>query len=100
MKQAQEMQKKMELLQEEIGERVFDGSAGGGMVTVSLSGKGLLQSVSVDESLLNKDEKEVLEDLIVAAFNNAKKDADDATSEAMQNAMGGMGLPGGMKLPF
>ncbi|MET0154683.1 MAG: YbaB/EbfC family nucleoid-associated protein [Rickettsiales bacterium] len=100
MQQAQAMQKKMEQLQEEIARREFDGVSGGGMVKVRINGKGEALSVELDPSLMNKDEKDVAEDLIAAAFNNAKKEADDATSHAMRQAMGGMGLPAGMKLPF
>jgi DNA-binding YbaB/EbfC family protein len=100
MQQAQAMQKKMEKLQEEIGNKTFTGTSGGGMVTVTINGKGILQSVRIDESLLNKDEKDVLEDLIVAAFNNAKKDADEESSSAISGAMGELSLPPGFKLPF
>jgi len=100
MQQAQNMQKKMESLQKELEEKTFTGNAGGGMVTVTLRGKGVAESLNIDPSLLNSEEKEVLEDLIVAAFNNAKKELDEASSSIMQDAMGGLSLPQGFKLPF
>lgn len=100
MQQAQAMQKKIETLKEEAAAQEYTASAGAGAVEVTVTGAGEARKVTVDPSLLSVDEKEVLEDLLVAAFNNAKKNADDATGDAMQNAMGGLGLPAGFKLPF
>jgi DNA-binding YbaB/EbfC family protein len=100
MKQAQSMQKKMSEEQEKLASSEFEGSAGGGMVKVTISGKGELKSLKIDPSLIDPEDPEVLEDLIVAAFNNAKKDADEATGSAMSDMAGGLGLPPGFKMPF
>ncbi len=99
MKQAQEMQSKLQQAQEELAEQIFEGKAGGGLVTVTVSGKSEMKSVAIDPSLLTPDEKEVLEDLIVAAFNDAKSSAERAYGDMMSNVAGGM-LPPDMKLPF
>ena len=100
MKQAQEMQKKISSMQEELEQREVEGSAGGGMVQCTLSGKGNLLKLNVDVSLIDPAEKEVMEDLIIAAFNDAKKKVEDMFSDEMGKVAGGMGLPAGMKLPF
>jgi hypothetical protein len=100
LKQAQEMQQKMGEMQQKMGETVVEGSSGGGMVKVALSGKGDVHKIKIDPSLLNKEEGEILEDLLVAAFHDAKGKADAQMSEQMQRLTGGMGLPGGMKFPF
>ncbi len=100
MKQAQQMQQKIQDMQEEIQAKEFEGSAGGGMVNITINGKGIMRKIALDDSLIDKDEKEILEDLIIAAFNEAKKKADDATADAMSDATSGMNLPAGMKLPF
>jgi DNA-binding YbaB/EbfC family protein len=100
MKQAQQMQKKMADAQEKIAQSEFEGTSGGGLIKLTISGKGEVKKLKIDPSLIDPSDPEVLEDLIVAAFNNAKKDADAATEGAMSGAMGGMGLPAGFKLPF
>lgn len=100
MKQAQEMQSKLLKMQEEMENKAYDGSAGGGMVKLSLSGKGKLLSVQIDPSLLVTDEKEVLEDLLVAAHHDAKQKAEAESGDAMSKLTGGMNLPAGFKLPF
>lgn len=100
MKQAQKMQKKMEQMQEELAQKEYEGTSGGGMIKIVISGKGLVKNLKIDPSLIDPSDPEVLEDLIVAAFNNAKKEADEATEGAMSDAMGGMGLPAGFKMPF
>lgn len=100
MKQAQQMQKKMEALQAQLAEKEFNGASGGGMINVTINGKGELKKLKIDPSLVNVDDVEMLEDLIVAAFNNAKKEADTASSDAMSGALGGLGLPPGFKMPF
>ncbi len=100
LKQAQEMQTKMAALQEKLGEEESEGSSGGGMVKMTLNGKGNLLKVSIDPSLLSADDKEMLEDLIVAAFNDAKGKVESAFSDQMGQLTAGMGLPPGMKLPF
>ena len=100
MKQAQEMQAKMAEMQEKLGELEVTGAAGGGMVTVTLSGKSDMRRIKIDPALVNADEVEVLEDLIVAAFNDAKVKVEAAVSEKMSELTGGLELPPGMKLPF
>lgn len=98
MKQAQAMQKKMVEMQENIAKQEYEGTAGGGLVTVKVTGKGDLINLKIDPKLIDPEEKEMLEDLIVAAFNDAKKKADANANDAM----GGLtaGLPGGFKMPF
>lgn len=100
MKQAQNMQKKMQEMQEALESKEYQGSSGGGLVNVTLSGKGLLLRVSIDESLMTPDEKEMMEDLIVAAFNDAKQKVDSEAQGSMQSAFGNLGLPPGFKMPF
>lgn len=100
MKQAQEMQKKLADMQANLEAQEVDGSAGGGAVTLRINGKKQLLKVNIDESLLNVSEKEVLEDLLIAAFNDANGKVDTMTSDQMSKATSGMGLPPGMKLPF
>lgn len=100
MKQAQAMQKKMEQAQEKLAAAEFEGKAGGDMVKVIVNGKGDVVKLSLDKNIVDPDDVEVLEDLIVAAFNDAKKKADAEASSAMSGVAGGMGLPPGMKLPF
>lgn len=99
-KQAQEMQQKMAQMQEKMGEITMEGTAGGGLVTVTLSGKGDLKKVKIDPTLLNKEEGEILEDLLVAAFRDGKEKVDTYMGEQMQQVTGGLSLPGGMKFPF
>lgn len=100
MKQAQAMQKKMEETQERIANTEYVGTSGGDMVKVTITGKGILKKLKIDPSLIDPEDSEMLEDLIVAAFNNAKKDADADSSGAMADVMGGLGLPPGFKMPF
>jgi len=100
MGKVQEMQAKMAQMQEEIENSIVDGSAGGGMVTVSLSGKGELKALKIDPSLLSPDEKEILEDLIIAAHNDALVKAEATKAEKMQEITAGLPIPPGMKLPF
>jgi len=100
MKQAQEMQNKIAAMQAKLEEEESEGSSGGGMVVVTLSGKGLVKKLSIDKSLIDPNEKEMLEDLIIAAFNDAKNKIDTHVSEQMAKMTSGMGLPAGMKLPF
>lgn len=99
MKQATAMQEKMQKMQEEIANERFEGKSGGGLVTITTSGSGEMHKVNIDASLMKEDEKDILEDLIVAAYNNAKKKAEVASSQRMSDAFGGK-LPAGMKLPF
>jgi len=100
MKQAKEMQAKMETMQEELAEAEAQGVSGAGLVTVTLSGKGDMRSISIDPSLLNKDEGEILEDLIIAATNDAKGKVEQLMAEKTQELTSGLPLPPGMKLPF
>ena len=97
MRQAQEMQKKMQKIQEDLGNSEYEGAAGGGMVKVVITGSGLAKKVALDASLVNQSEKEILEDLIVAAFNDARKKADDSSNESIRAATNGISLPAGLK---
>ncbi|MDR1693712.1 MAG: YbaB/EbfC family nucleoid-associated protein [Lactobacillaceae bacterium] len=99
MKQAQTMQKKMEEQQKKLEASEFEGSSAGGMVKITINGKFETKKVAIDKTLVVADEADILEDLIVAAFNDAKTKVDKTTSEAMQGAAGGLNL-GGLKLPF
>ncbi len=100
MKQAQAMQKKMVEMQEKLANTEFTGTSGGGAITIAINGKGAMLNISIDPSLVDKDEVEVLEDLIMAAFNDAKKKADASSEDQLSGAMGGLSLPPGFKMPF
>jgi nucleoid-associated protein EbfC len=100
MKQAQEMQARMAEMQAKLAEVEMNGSSGGGMVQVTLNGKGEMRRVKIDRSLMLPDEAEVLEDLIVAATNDAKTRVEAHLQEEMSKLTGGLQLPPGMKLPF
>lgn len=100
MQQAQEMQAKMQEAQAKIEETTADGIAGAGLVTVTLKGKGELISVRIDPSLL-EDDAEIIEDLIKAAHNEARKNLDQAMESAMKEATSGFsGMMPGFKMPF
>jgi DNA-binding YbaB/EbfC family protein len=98
MKQAQAMQQKLQDAQAELENLEVDGTAGGGVVTVKVTGKGSLKSINIDPSLMNPDEKEILEDLIVAAMNDARTKAERVTQERMESLTKGLPLPPGLKL--
>lgn len=100
LKQAQQMQAKMQEMQAELELREVQGTAGGGMVTVTLNGKSEMKSIKIDPALMKEDEREVLEDLIKAAHADAKGRADREMAEQMQKMTAGLPLPPGMKLPF
>ena len=100
MKQAKDMQKKMATAQEQVADLTAIGRSGGGLVTVTLAGGGNMKSLEIDPSLLTGEDKEVVEDLIIAAFQDAKVKLDQAQAEAMKSAMGDIQLPPGMNLPF
>lgn len=100
MKQAQQMQAKMEEMQKRLGDVEASGQAGAGMVTCTVSGKGELKKVKFDKAMIDPDDLEMLEDLVVAAFNDAKTKVDALVAEETSKLMGGMKLPAGMKLPF
>ena len=98
MKQATQLQSKMQELQAELDQIEVAGSAGGGMVTVRLSAKGDMKGVEVDDSLLKPGEKAILEDLLVAAHADARRKAEAVMQEKMKGLTGGLPLPPGMKL--
>jgi DNA-binding YbaB/EbfC family protein len=98
MKQAQDMQSKMQDAQASLEELTVIGSSGGGLVSVTLNGKGVMQGLDVDSSLFAEDEKEILEDLIVAAHNEARTRMEDAAAEKMKEATAGLPIPPGMNL--
>ena len=100
LKQAQELQKKMADAQKKVEELEAEGTSGGGLVKVKINGKNITTSINIDESLISKDEKEILEDLIVAALNDARENVQKKIAEEMNSLTGGLKLPPGMKLPF
>jgi DNA-binding YbaB/EbfC family protein len=100
MKQAQNLQARMQEIQEKIAALEVEGAAGGGMVKVVLNGKGYAKSVAIERSLLSEDEGEVLEDLLAAAINDAKAKLETRSAEEMKSLAAGLPLPPGMKLPF
>jgi len=100
MKQAQAMQQKMAEMQAQLEAVEMTGVAGGGMVNVTLNGKGDVRAVKVDKAVVDPAEVEVLEDLLVAAFNDARAKVNAHAEAEMQKLTGGLALPGGMKLPF
>lgn len=100
MKQARELQTKMEQLQQEVAAMEVTGTAGGGLVTVTMTGKSEMKHIAIDPSLVKADETEILEDLIVTAVNDARAKAEAALADRMRNLTGGLQLPPGMKLPF
>ncbi len=100
MKQAQEMQAKMADMQAKLADIEVTGASGGGLVSATLNGKGELRGLKIDPSVVDPDDVEVLEDLIVAAFNDAKAKVEAHVSEEMQKLSGGLQLPPGMQMPF
>ncbi len=100
MKQAQAMQKKMEEMQEKVAQMEETGTAGGGMVSITVNGKGEMKKVTLDPAVVDPEDIETLEDLIIAAFNDAKGKIDATTGEEMAKVTSGMGLPPGMKMPM
>ncbi len=99
MKQAQKMQENLQKAQEEIANMEVTGKAGGGLVEVMMTGRHDVRRVNIDPSLMEED-KEMLEDLLAAAVNDAVRLIEETQKEKMSSLTGGMGLPGGMKLPF
>lgn len=100
MSKAKEMQTRMAGLQDELATIRVTGSSGGGLVSVTITGKGALEGVKIDPSLLKPDEAEIVEDLIVAAHRDAHAKAEAAIAEKMAEMTGGLDLPSGFKLPF
>jgi DNA-binding YbaB/EbfC family protein len=98
MKQAAELKSKMETMQAELDRIEVEGTAGGGLIAVTLSGKGDLRHAKVDESLLKPDQKEILEDLLVAAHADARRKLEALLQDKMQTMTGGLPLPPGLKL--
>ena len=100
MKQAAQMQQKMEEMQARLGGMALEGSAGAGMVTVRMNGRGEMKGLTIDPKLADPEEMEMLQDLLLAAHADAKSKIDAMMSDEMQKVTGGMQLPPGMKLPF
>ena len=100
MKQAQEMQAKMQEMQARLDEAEVTGAAGGGLITVTLSGKGTLKKIDIDPTVVDPDDVALLEDLVTAAFNDAKAKVEALVADKMSEVTGGLQLPPGMKLPF
>ena len=100
MKQAAGLQSKMQEMQEKIAAMEVEGQAGAGMVKVTLNGKGYAKAVSLDPSLFDEGEQEVLEDLIAAAINDAKSKLEEKSAQEMQSLTSGLPLPPGFKMPF
>ena len=100
MKQASEMQSKMNEMTAKLEGLTVDGISGAGMVSVTLSGKGELKRIKIDPKLADPAEMETIEDLIVAAHADAKRKLESVTAEEMQKVTGGLSLPAGLKLPF
>ncbi len=99
MKQAQQMQADLQKAQEEMASLTVTGESGAGMVRITMTCKHELKSLEIDDALIS-DEKEMLEDLIVAAFNDAVRKVEKTTQEKFSGMTAGLGLPPGMKLPF
>ena len=100
IKQAQELQQKMADAQQKVETLEAEGVAGGGIVKVAINGKNNVTSINIDDSVIDKNEKEILEDLIMAAFNDAKEKIQKKIADEMSSVTGGLKLPPGMKLPF
>lgn len=100
MKQAQQMQSRMQKVQEDIAQMEVVGESGAGMVKVTVNGAHSCRRVEIDPSLMTDEDKEMLEDLIAAAFNDASRRLDEAQKEKMAQVTGGMQLPPGFKMPF
>ena len=100
IKQAQDLQKKMAEAQEKVETLEAEGISGGGIVKITINGKNNVTSVNIDETAIDKNEKEILEDLIVAAFNDARDKIERKIADEMSSLTGGIKLPPGKKLPF
>lgn len=99
MKQVQEMQGKMQDMQAKLQQQTVTGSAGGGLVSVVLNGKGDMQGVTIDPSLLKPEEREIVEDLVMAAHNDARGKVEKMMADQMKEVTGGMALPSGFPMP-
>lgn len=100
MKQAQAMQARMQDMQAEMERMIVEGASGGGAVRVTLTVKGQMKAIAIDPTMLRAEDKEILEDLIIAAHDDARRKGEAAIAEKMQAMTAGLKLPPGMKLPF
>jgi nucleoid-associated protein EbfC len=100
MKQVQSMQTRMADMQTKLESLVINGQSGGGLVKVVMNGKAVVTAITIDPSLMKADEREILEDLLVAALSDAKNKVEATAAEEMKTVTGGLPLPPGMKLPF
>lgn len=100
MKQAQQLQSKMAEMQEQLANTEVTGAAGGGMVEITVNGKSEVRKIKIDPSIVDPNDTEMLEDLIIAAFNDAKVKVEAHVAEQMSQMTGGLKLPPGMQLPF
>lgn len=100
LKQAQNLKTQMDDVQKRLEDTEFVGKSGGGMIQATVNGKGDVKGLKIDSVLINPEEIEILEDLIIAACQDAKAKADAQTQEEMGKLTGGLNLPGGFKLPF
>lgn len=100
MKKAQELQGKMQEFQENLGSLIIEGQSGGGMVVVTMNGKGELKGLKIDPSLFKDDSVDILEDLIITAHNDAKQKTEAEVQSRMAEMTAGLPIPPGMKLPF
>ena len=100
MKQVQAMQSRMTEMQARVEQLTVTGQSGGGMVKVTLNGKGAMKSLAIEPALLKPEDREIVEDLIVTAHNDAKAKAEAMMAEEMKQVTGGLPLPPGLKLPF
>ena len=100
MKQAQDLQKKMTEAQKKVESLEAEGTSGGGLIKIIIDGKNNVKSVKIDETLISKEDVEILEDLILAAFNDGKEKIQKKISDEMSSITGGLQLPPGFKMPF
>jgi nucleoid-associated protein EbfC len=100
MKQIQEMQTKMQEAQARLETQEVSGASGGGMVKITMNGKGAMTAIAIDPSLMKAEEKEILEDLLIAAHNDAKGKAERLMADSLKDVTGGLPLPPGLQLPF
>ena len=100
MKQVQEMQGRMQEAQAKLEESQVTGQSGGGLVSVTLNGKGSMVSVTIDDSLMKPDEKEIVEDLVLAAHTEARAKVEEMVADNMKDVTGGLPIPPGFKMPF
>ena len=100
MKQAQDLQKKMADAQKKVESLEAEGTSGGGLIKIIIDGKNNVKSVKIDDSLISKEDVEILEDLILAAFNDGKEKIQKKISDEMSSITGGLQLPPGFKMPF